>query len=257
MALVSGGEQDVVVAAIGKDGNPENFTVTSGNEEVATVTISDTIFTVTGVDNGTTKVTVTTASGKSREIPVRVYDPLILETEELLITFSQNFRFCWDDRMADYMFPLTKGSYWHPVADDGFKPLGSLAISGYDDPTGKQGVMMVKAKNDSDALAEPVDYTLLFQTQNFPGSLWIPVPPPGYKAMGIVAFAGAFAWDKPRLSDVVCVREDLTIHGEAEDLIQQMRRIMGDWVNLISWKIEPPVAGPHENAYLSTDTFLL
>ncbi len=164
MALVIGGEQEVVVAAIGKDGNPENFAVTSGNEAVATVTISDTVFRVTGVDYGTTKVTVTTASGKSREIPVRVYDPKILETEELLITFSQDFRFRWDDRMADYMIPLTKGSYWHTVRDwhaflpdDAFRPLGSLAISGYDDPTGKQGVMMVKAKNGSDALAAPVD----------------------------------------------------------------------------------------------------
>lgn len=238
IALVSGGTQIVCVSACDKNGNPESFTVTSGNTGVASVIKVDTTFTVTGISYGSTNITVTSSSSKIKEIPVTVYNPQILETEELIITFAQTFEHRWSHGVGN------TASAWHPLTTDGFKPLGTLCYSGLSGPDASYGVMVVKAKTGSDALAAPTDYTLV------PGSIqyfWIPVPPAGYKAMGIVVqYPG-----KPSLNDVVCVREDLTIPGETGDTLW--------WIDQVvyAWRIEPPIAGPHENAYLSTGTHVM
>ncbi|MFC2133745.1 Vps62-related protein [Bacteroidota bacterium] len=254
VALVQGGTQTVSVAACNQDGNSESFTVTSGNSGIATVIKEDTTFTVTGISNGSTTITITSNSEKSKEIPVKIYDLQILETEELLISFAQTFQFRWTDQGSGMS---TDGSYYHPVTTDGFKPLGSLGYGGYYNPNGIHGVMVVKAKTGSDALAAPLDYTHIWNDQgsgaNNDGSFWAPVPPNGYKALGIVAQSG---YNKPSLDDIVCVREDLTVLGETGGVVWGTFNTIGGPPPFSSWKIEPPIAGPHENAYLSTGTFV-
>lgn len=253
VALVIGGTQTVCVTACDKNGNPEGFTVTSGNTGVARVIKIDTVFTVTGISYGSTKVTVTSNSGKSKEIPIIIYDLQILETDELLITFSQTFQYRWNDigSGGDY-----NGSYYHPITTDGYFPLGSLGFREYYNPNGVWGVMVVKAKPGSEALAHPTDYILVYNDigsgANDDGSFWTPVPPNGYVAMGTVAQSG---YNKPSLTDVVCVREDLTVPGESGDFIW-IDKGTGANMWLGTWRIEPPVAGPHENAYLATGTFV-
>ena len=253
VALVKQGTQTISVNAYDKDGKPENCTVTSENGGVASVTSSGTSFTVTGVDYGSTNIIVTSNSGKSKEIPVTIYDLQILETEELLITYAQTYEFRWNDvgSGGDY-----NGSYYHPITTDDFFPLGSLGFREYYNPDGIWGVMVVKAKAGSDAIVHPTDYSLVYNDAgsgaNWDGSFWLPLPPAGYKAMGIVAQAG---YGKPSLTDVVCVREDLTVPGEAGDFIW-IDQGTGANMYLGTWKIEPPVAGPHENAYFSTGTFV-
>lgn len=253
IALVDGGTQAVCVNACDKNGNRESFTAVSENSGIASVVKTDTTFTITAIGYGTTNIKVTTPSGKSKNLPVRVYDLQVLDTEELLITFSQTFQYRWRD--AGSGMP-TDGSYYHPVTTNGFKPLGSLGFGGYYNPDGVQGVMVVKAKAGSDALAAPLDYTLVWGDQgsgaNDDGSFWMPVPPAGYKAMGIVAQSG---YGKPSVDDVVCVREDLTVPGESGGAIWGTFNVIGI-TPFSSWKIEPPIAGPHENAYLSTGTFV-
>ena len=259
IALVPEGIQEVDVIAINKNGKSEEFSVTIEDSGIATVTVSDESFTVKGVGYGTTKVVITASSGESKEIPVRIYNPNILETEELLITFSQTFESDFRHRSINF----DGGSCWHPVANDGFKPLGSLGISGVFnpgyDPDGKHGVMVVKTKNGSDALAAPVDYTMLFgfndglfgRGDDF--SFWAPVPPEGYKAMGIVVSKKG----KPLLDDVVCVRQDLTIPGAVNNPVWGYRETYAYPTGYFSaWMIEHPFSGPHENVYLSTGTFL-
>ncbi|MCW8961620.1 MAG: Vps62-related protein, partial [Ignavibacteriaceae bacterium] len=253
VALVDGGTQTICVNACDKDGNPESFTATSGNTGIASVVKVDSTFIVTGISYGSTKITVTSNSGKSKEIPVTIYDPQILETDELLITFSQAFQYRWNDigSGGDY-----NGSFYHPITTDGFFPLGSLGFREYYNPNGIWGVMVVKAKPGSNALAHPTDYILVYNDigsgANDDGSFWTPVPPDGYVAMGTVAQSG---YNKPSLTDVVCVREDLTVPGEAGAFIW-IDQGTGANMWLGTWQIEPPVAGPHENAYLQTGTFV-
>jgi hypothetical protein len=243
-----------MVTAKDKNGLTETFTATSNNQNIATVaSVNDSVIQVTGVNFGNTTVTVTTGSGISRNVPVWVYNHKVLDTGELLVTFCDSFEYRWCDRGSG--LPID-GSYYHPLPTDGFKPIGSLGFSGYYNPNGIHAVMVVKSTSGSNVLASPTDYTLAWSDQGSgaddDGSFWIPVPPAGYKALGIVVQRG---YGKPSLDDVVCVREDLTIVGDAGEYIWGfgipiIERYFG------SWKIDPPDAGPHDDAYLSTGTFV-
>jgi len=253
VGLVQGGTQNVSVTSRDMSGNFKNYTVFSENTNIATVSKQDTIVTITGVNIGTTNIKITTDSGESKDLPVKIYDLQVLETDELLITFAQTFEYRWNDAGSGGTF---NGSFYHPITSNGYRPLGSLGFSYYGNPDGVFGVMVVKAKPGSNSLAPPTDYTLIYNDAgsgaNNDGSFWAPIPPAGYKAMGIVAQAG---YGKPSLTDVVCVREDLTVPGEAGQFIWDDRNT-GANMSLGTWRIAPPVAGPHENAYLSTGTFV-
>jgi hypothetical protein len=248
VALVQHATQTVCVDACDKQGNPEGFTVTSGNTGVASVVTSDTTFTVSGENYGSTTIEVTSNSGKTTTIPATVYNPQVLETDELLITYVQTFHPPWYCNSND---PPTAFAW--PLVTDGFRALGPMCYKGGYNPDGVHAVMVVKAKPGSDVLAPPTDYELLWGADPTydVGAFWMPVPPVGYKAMGVVAWQG---YEKPFLDAVACVREDLTMMGEAAD------DVIDGLVNfpyyLYLWKTESPVAGPHENAYFSTGTFV-
>ncbi len=255
VALVPGGTEKVIACAYDGNGVPEMFTATSDNQNIAVVTKSDTVITVTGVSYGTTKIMINSNSGKSREVPVTIYDPQVLETDGLLIKFSQTFQSIWNPKPVGGVI-----SCWQPVTTDGFVPLGSLCLPNGNNPDGKYGVMVVKAKSGSNAIASPVDYTLLVDgssdnSPDFDASFWIPVPPAGYKAMGIVVIAG---YAKPSLNYVACVREDLTLPGKCGSKIftERLQWTSTGYKNLCSWWIEPPVSIAHEDAYISTGTFV-
>jgi hypothetical protein len=240
IALVPGGTQTVAVDAKDKNDNRESFEAICEDEQIALVTSTDATFTVTGVSYGSSKILVTTNSGKTKEIPVKIYNPQILETDELLITFSQTFE-------ARY---YQTGQFWHPVTSNGFHALGSISLNYSGNPNGKEAVMVVKAKEGSNALAYPESY--IKRHQGGWGSCWQPVPPDGYVAMGMVA-SGSFG-SAPPLNDVVCIREDLVIAGAPGDIIWYYKS--GSTIVFVSWKIEPPNTGPHDYAYLSPGTFL-
>jgi hypothetical protein len=254
VSVIPEGNELIMVTAKNKDGLKESFTTVCDSPGVATITsVNDSVFRVTGVDYGKANVTVTSLSGISKIVPVWVYNHKVLDVGELLITFCDVFTYRWCDAGSggDY-----DGSYWHPAPTDGFKPLGSLGFTNYYNPNGIHAVMVVKAKEGSNALAAPVDYAWVYHDWESgaydDGSFWTPIPPAGYKAMGTVAQAG---WGKPSLDDVVCVREDLTILGESGAWIWHDEGT-GAHYNFGSWKIDPPNAGPHDDAYLATGTFV-
>lgn len=251
VALVKGGTQTIQVDAYDKNANRESFEVTSGNTEIATVTQLDSTLTVSGVNFGSTTITITSNSGKIKGIPVKVYNSQIFETDELLISYAQTFFPPW--YCTSYPPPT---AFAFPLVTDGFRALGPLCYNAdlVTDPNGVYAVMVVKAKPGSDALASPIDYEFLWgaNPDYDIGAFWRPVPPDGYKAMGVVAWQG---YNKPPLDAVWCVREDLTVRGEAnqEGFINILAN--GSYL-LYTWKTESPVAGPHENAYFAPGTFV-
>jgi hypothetical protein len=265
IALVREGVQEITVTALDDEASPENFTATSGDEGIASVTISGTKITVTGVDYGKTTLSITSSSGKKRNIPVNIYNHRIIETDELIITFLQTLE--WR-----YCRHVGKPWFYHPVETDGFHPLGSHegGEGGHWDfatATGKGGVMGVKAKEGYDPnnppLKHPVDYTAIIHLRNEPGykaSIWTPIAPEGYVAMGVVVTKGTNI--KPALTDVVCVREDLTVKGTISNLIvmaSDTYTTTWPFTNTrkwAAWNIEGPVADFHENAYLHPGTFV-
>jgi hypothetical protein len=210
---------------------------------------------VTGLSYGTANVTITSTSEKTVSIPVKVYNHYILDVGELLVTFTDQYEYRWHDQGSGGAYD---GSFYHPVTEDGFRALGSLGFSGYSNPNGRYAMMVVKEDSTSSALAEPLDYNLFWTYyiglfhEIVKATFWQPIPPEGYKAMGIVVQSGE---SKPSLSDVVCVREDLTIVGDVGSFIWNDKDT-GMPRDLGAWKIYPPDAGPHSMAYLETGTFV-
>ncbi len=268
VAVVPGGTETVEVTATDENNQPLPFSVESDNEAVASATRTGTGVTVTGQDYGTANVTVSCGSSRTT-FPVQVYDPMVLETDELLIKFVDAFVWCWNTS-GDHPHV----TFWHPAAVDGFRPLGSVATPGFEPATGRAWAVVVKARPGSDALRPPIDYERLWSSQDVrtrvkgtgphrhyqytsPGSFWLPVAPDGYQALGVVV-AGTFG--KPSLDAVVCVREDLTWPGELGSSVVTWRGRPNFWVGGggTRWEarpIMPPSADPHELCYLPTGAF--
>ncbi|QCD77613.1 uncharacterized protein LOC114186608 [Vigna unguiculata] len=77
-------------------------------------------------------------------------------------------------------------------------------------------------KAESPALKKPINYTLIWSADSphdGSGYFWLPNPPLGYKAMGIVVTNKP---DEPEVEKVRCVREDLTETCETCDLLLSM-----------------------------------
>jgi hypothetical protein len=258
VSLVPGGTETVTICATKTGGVPDNCTFNVSNPNVAAVTLSDSTLHITGLNYGTTDINITSLGGLDRTLPVHVYNPNVLETNDLLVTFVDNYS---PVRWADWgSGGSNDGSFYHPVTTDGFRALGSLGLGpdGYPNPNGAYAMMVVKAKpGHENALAEPVDYHLIYYDHgsgaDMYGSFWRPIPPPGYVAMGTVVANNT--WNRPSLSDVVCVREDLAMIAESGTFIYNDVGTGADMF-LSCWKIDQPATGPHDLAYLTTGTFV-
>jgi hypothetical protein len=112
-------------------------------------------------------------------------------------------------------------SIWTPNVPSGYFAIGHVATEGYESP--QSTIVLVKAL-EANALAYPVDYRLVWDDRGSGGnqnlSLWEPIPPAGYKAMGTVATT---SYNKPSLEAVVCIRADRVETGKAGDFIYNDR----------------------------------
>ena len=250
VSVVPEGTQDIVVTATDESCSARPFTAVCDNEAVATVTRTDSTITITGHDYGRANVTIS-CDTNVRVLPVEVYNPKVLGADELTIAHVRDFEYRWCSLGGGDTW---SASFYHPVVPEGFHALGSFSFRGMSSPNGRKSMVVVKAKPGTDALKPPVDYDLVWSTRGSGiddnGSLWNPVPPPGYKALGTVARRG---FNKPDLDDVVCVREDLTVPGDFGDGL-----FGGDngEERCMAYVIYPPDAGPHDSCYLTTGTFV-
>ncbi|XP_024009893.1 uncharacterized protein LOC112085116 [Eutrema salsugineum] len=74
-----------------------------------------------------------------------------------------------------------------------------------------RGFVLAARANDPDhdhrpPLKEPVKYTLVWSSDS-DCYFWLPVPPAGYRAVGVIVTDEA---EEPKVEEVRCVREDLT-----------------------------------------------
>ncbi|HEY6815605.1 MAG TPA: Vps62-related protein [Croceibacterium sp.] len=128
---------------------------------------------------------------------------------DLLIATTSNYQRRWDDHgsKADRDVAL-----WHPKPDGEFRPLGSLAVDHYS-TVNRLSALLANAPGKS-ALAAPVGYTRVWDDTGGSAerdvSIWRPVAPEGYVALGDVAVPG---YNQPSVKDVWCVRADLTERG--------------------------------------------
>jgi hypothetical protein len=252
VAFVPGGSETVTVTSTDEHNAPQSFSAECDDEAIASVTKTDSTLTITGLSLGTANVRVfcNADTTLNRTIPVEVYDPRTIIAGELLIAFADTFEYRWSTGKPGNW---CDASFYHPVLAGDFKALGSLGDYWYFDPNGTKCIAVVKAIPGSGALKPPVDYELAWDSRGAgtedDGSLWTPIPPAGYKALGTVAQRGL---TKPSLDDVVCVREDLTVPGKVGGHFFICGSNMGTGK---AYAIDPPEAGPHDSCHLMTGAF--
>jgi len=226
LAVFPGGEETVSVTATDGSGNPVDWTVASSAPSVVSALQIGSEINVTGVGLGAAVIMVTTQTGLRRSVPVRVYDPMVLDAGEIRIRYIDTFE-CF------LGFPL---SVYRPVVPAGWHALGSFAIAtlGCPDINGQQWMMAVKENPEhADPITPPLVapqsmvQALSFAFPSFPvAGFWTPSCPAGYVPMGTVVTTGA-TWfplqpppsaPEPSVDDVTCIRKDLTAPGAGDPI---------------------------------------
>jgi hypothetical protein len=175
-----------------------------------------------------------------------------IKTEELEILLVADYVNVYSDRGTGSNTDL---SIWKPKPVNGFHALGHIAKAGHGAP--KSVTIMVKSISNRAPLRNPVDYKFFYNDAGTGGdqdcSMWIPVPPAGYTALGSVAIR---SHGKPSLSEVVCVRNDLTTIANVGRQIWNDAGSGGNY-DLTLWRINPP-SFPKDSklAYLTSGSFV-
>jgi hypothetical protein len=104
------------------------------------------------------------------------------------------------------------GAFYRPAAmPGGFAAVGHYGQGDYGTP---RGLLLVARERTSGALAAPVGYELIWidagSGATDDGGFWWPLPPPGYRCLGVVANG---SWGVPSRDEVRCVREEFAAPG--------------------------------------------
>jgi hypothetical protein len=177
--------------------------------------------------------------------------------KDLVIGFTTNFDCRWHDAGSGGKY---NGAFWHPIippdmAD--FHPIGTLGWSGYGDINGIAVIAVVKDANGpaGDALCVPKRFDPVWTDKGsgakYNGSMWRPIPPEGYVALGLVCNSN---WGPPPLEDVRCVRSDLVVAAMTGNGIWNDENTGCD-ENFSAWWIQAPAAPPGE-IFLTPGTFI-
>lgn len=102
---------------------------------------------------------------------------------------------------------------WRPVAPPGYAPVGDVIVVGSDEPPAPVATVRetpgALADGARPPLAAPADFILCWRDGESPGqpvSVWLPVAPPGYVAVGCVVVPRL---EEPAPGAIRCVRADL------------------------------------------------
>ncbi|AWY42304.1 DUF946 domain-containing protein [Pseudomonas putida] len=185
-----------------------------------------------------------------------------IQLGNLLINFTTEFHRIWDSKGSN----SKPGSFWRPTpAPDtlpGYFPLGDFVTPGFDNINGNTVVAVVceGPAEDGDtskgkALSAPEDFERVWKDLRSRAdadcTIWRPIPPAGYVALGMVCSNGR---DKPLLNTVRCVREDLVVASSVSNRIWSDSG-SGASQDFSAWGIEPPSAEAGE-IYFSPGTFI-
>lgn len=254
IGVVPGGREEIAVTAVAADGSRDSWTAWADGPLVE-LTQDGSTLTIRGLEQGDTSVHVKSDAGLERKLPVRVYDPFVLDTGDLLIRYVDEFTWRWND---DDSGGKHDGGFWHPIAPDGWYALGSLGIQGYGSPNHTQWAIVVKEDGEVGALASPTGYYREYDDSRSgaaaDGSFWTAICPEGFVSLGAVAQAG---YAMPSLKDVACVRSDLTVPGVAGAFVWNDDDTgASDYIGM--WRIEIPQREDKSDTrlYLEAGTFV-
>ncbi|ROM54013.1 hypothetical protein BK649_10330 [Pseudomonas canadensis] len=180
-----------------------------------------------------------------------------LKYKDLLISFTTEFTQLWNDKGTRAKQAVT---FWRPsTSTDHLTPfysLGDVAVGDYQNINQHKIVAVVSEvdKDNGTALRMPDDFELVWKHSGprvtTACSVWRPIAPNGYVAMGLVCGVGN---DKPPRSTLRCIREDLVVESQADALIWNDKG-SGALTSFSAWTVVPPLASPGE-ALLAPGTF--
>jgi hypothetical protein len=137
----------------------------------------------------------------------------------LSIIQTTTYSFLWNDKGSGSNMDCS--IYRPTTSDSSYFIIGDYAVGNYVTPVGPS--FMVKAKDDdpnNPVIKRPVDYEFVWDDKgagtNHDGSIWLPIPPAGYVAVGAVCQMG---YTKPSTSIYACIRLDLCVVTQAGPLI--------------------------------------
>ncbi|WP_371804295.1 Vps62-related protein [Candidatus Lokiarchaeum ossiferum] len=256
----------LTIDALDKKGIQESFTYNQTNNHT-TITKTDNVITISAQDTGIDYLNITSESGITKMITIKVFNPMILEADSgLLFAYTDQFTHKWDDKDTGNPFlGNEQGRFELPEipADDiyeGFYPLGCIGRGNWDNPDGIDYGLIVKDRTNGSLLAPPTDYELFWKAAtseiggHYSATFWKPIAPKGYVAMGMVVETG---FVKPSTDLIRCVREDLTVQGKAGAKIWDNELTFHP--NSISfWEIDEPdnIASDDGHAFLPANTIV-
>lgn len=180
-----------------------------------------------------------------------------LQFKDLLINFTTEFHLLWNDKGSGAHM---SASFWRPETSanhlNNYFSLGDIAVEGYSQINNRRIIAVVSDANavNGTALRPPERLAAVWNNKGSKGaaeiSVWRPIPPAGYVAMGNVCSVG---YDSPPLTTIRCVRADLVIASHLAEVIWSDKG-SGALMDFSAWDIVPPEAQPGE-AYLSPGTF--
>ncbi|MHC8356303.1 Vps62-related protein [Pseudomonas sp. LB3P81] len=192
-------------------------------------------------------------------LPTRQMESIKLDN--LLINFTTELNRVWDTKSLS----SAAAGFWRPSPNPdllpGFFPLGDLAVSEEGNINGARVAAVVCESGSpsvdstrGNALRRPDDFERVWTDQgsgaSTDASIWRPIPPAGYVAMGLVCSSDH---EKPSLNAIRCVRADLVIASNIGDLIWNDKG-SGANQNFSAWNIAPPAAESGE-IYFAPGTF--
>jgi hypothetical protein len=174
-----------------------------------------------------------------------------IQTKDLEILMVADYDWVYNDGGTGAKENL---DIWKPKTNlPGFYPLGYYAHGSYSKP---QAVMLMVKGITSDAVRHPIDYIWRYNDSKTGGdmdvSIWEPIAPPGYKALGTVVVPH---YGKPLLDAVVCVREDLVVATRVGSRIWHDAGSGGE-VNGGIWRIQSPQRKNPKMTYLTSGSFI-
>lgn len=172
-----------------------------------------------------------------------------LQFNDLLISFTCEFLPLWNDKGSGAHRAI---GLWRPSTTSDalsqFFPLGDIATGSYRNINQRKIVAVVSDANkvNGTALRPPADYEQVWKDAGSGArndfSIWRPLPPEGYVAMGLVCGVG---YEKPSSNAVRCVRADLVTSAQPGDLIWSDEG-SGASRDFSAWSIRVPDAAPGE-----------
>ncbi len=174
-----------------------------------------------------------------------------IKMDALEIMFVTDYDFVYNDRGTG---ASASWSMWSPKLPPGYSSLGHYAHASHAKPT--TVMIAIRAGNDPSAIAYPKDYQRIYHDAGTggdqDGSIWMPIAPQGYRALGTVGMNGH---GKPPANAVVCVRNDLTTYASVGKRLFTDSGSGGD-LDLAVHSIKPPnVVQDSKDAFVTSGSF--